>query len=201
MPDRARGTLRYAYAYAIGAAGLFVIASVGWGVSDHLERDDDFCTSCHIAPGRPLHAAIRRGFDAQPAATLAAAHRGERGDFHCIDCHGGVGVRGRMRVKALAAKDAFFYVIGDFEEPSRMRWPLWDEDCRQCHDVFDERAAEAWQSPKFHQLPLHNAALGVDCVECHRAHAVGNPDGNFLRAPEVRRQCARCHSEYEEGTG
>jgi predicted CXXCH cytochrome family protein len=198
MPSWVRGIRRD----AICATVLLVITAVAWSVSDRLERDDDFCTSCHIAPGRPLHAAIRRGFGAEPAATLAAAHRGAReSDFHCIDCHGGVGVRGRVRVKALAAKDAFFYVIGDFEEPTRMRWPLWDEDCRQCHDAFDERAVEAWQSPRFHQLPLHNAALGVDCVECHRAHAVGNPDGYFLRAPEVRQQCARCHSEYEEGSG
>jgi len=198
MPNRVRGFRRY----ATFAMVLVVMAGVGWSVSDRLERDDDFCTSCHIAPGQPLHASIRRSFDGEPAATLAAGHRGRRdADFHCIDCHGGVGWRGRVRVKALAAKDAFFYVIGDFEEPTRMRWPLRDEDCRQCHATFDAGIGEERRSQEFHRLALHNAALGVDCVECHRAHAAGNPDGNFLRAPEVRRQCARCHSEYEEGMG
>jgi len=80
-----------------------------------------------------------------------------------------------------------------------MRYPLWDEDCRQCHDSFDESGREEWQSPRFHQLPVHNAALGIDCVECHRVHeAGGSPDGFFLAVPWVRSQCARCHSEFEE---
>jgi nitrate/TMAO reductase-like tetraheme cytochrome c subunit len=199
MTDRGRALRRI----AIGAVAVLALAGAGWGISDRLERNDDFCISCHVAPGRPLHAAIRRDFDARPAATLAAAHRAaggrDGGAFHCIDCHGGVGLHGRARVKALAAKDAFFYVIGDFEEPTGMRWPLWDEDCRQCHAAFDEGAAEAWASPRFHQLSVHNAALGVDCVACHRAHPDGDPAGHYLRAREVRRECARCHSEYEEG--
>ena len=80
-----------------------------------------------------------------------------------------------------------------------MRWPLWDEDCTQCHARFDEREPEAWESPRFHQLGVHNAALGVDCVACHLAHdAPPEPTPHFLHAAHVRAQCARCHSEFEE---
>jgi hypothetical protein len=174
-----------------------------------LERDNDFCTSCHLAPGRPLHAGLRRDFDAAPPATLAAAHAAAAraevapgAGFRCIECHGGTGFVGRARVKALAARDAFWYVVGHFEEPTHMRWPLWDEDCLSCHPSFDTAAVAAWQSPRFHQLPVHNAALGVACVECHNAHdAGGNPDANFVHAPLVRAQCVRCHPQYEEGMG
>jgi OHCU decarboxylase len=102
------------------------------------------------------------------------------------------------RVKALAAKDAFWYVVGRFEEPESMRWPLWDEDCRRCHDEFDTSDVAAWQSARFHQLPVHNTKLGVACVECHTVHEPGgNPEAYFLRAPHVRTQCARCHAEFE----
>jgi nitrate/TMAO reductase-like tetraheme cytochrome c subunit len=141
-------------------------------------------------PARTARAAGAPGAGHDPAA------------FRCIDCHGGTSPLGRLRVKLLAARDAFWYVVGDFEEPTEMRWPLWDEDCLKCHTAFDESTVEAWRSPRFHQLPVHNAALGVDCVECHRVHAAGgNPTAFFLHAPSVRAQCVRCHPKFEEGVG
>jgi len=135
---------------AAAAVAAIVSAPLGWHLSDRLERDNDFCTSCHLTPDRPLHTEIRSGFDAAPAGTLAAVHGGATGerDFRCIDCHGGVGLVGRARVKALAAKDAFWYVVGRFEEPDHMRWPLWDEDCGQCHDEFDTSDVAAWESAR-----------------------------------------------------
>jgi len=197
MPSAARRRL----GFAVAVAAVMVSAPLGWHISDRLEQDNDFCTSCHLAPERPLHAGIRRDFDASPPESLAGVHasaEGERG-FRCIDCHGGASLVGRARVKALAAKDAFWYVVGHFEEPEGMRWPLWEEDCRQCHADFDTSDVEDWQSPRFHQLPLHNTALGVGCVECHTVHDPGgNSEAYFLRAPHVRTQCARCHSEFEE---
>jgi len=174
-------------------------------VTDHYEQDNDFCNACHLDSGAALHLGVRRGFDVRPPATLSAAHGAARqparadGAFRCIDCHGGHSLLGRARVKALAAKDAFWYVVGHFEEPEGMRWPLWDEDCSKCHPRFDESPAVAWQSPRFHQLPVHNAALGVACVSCHRVHEPGgNPDAFFLNAAWVRAQCARCHSQFAE---
>jgi len=109
---------------------------------------------------------------------------------------------GRLRVKVLAGKDAFWWLTGHFDEPDAMRWPLWDEDCSQCHASFDTREPEAWQSPRFHQLPVHNASLGVGCVECHFSHdSEVDVDAYFLDASRVRPQCARCHPEFEEGEG
>jgi hypothetical protein len=189
----------------VAAVAAVAAASAAWLVTDHLERDNDFCTACHLEPGVPLHRGIRRDFDRSPPASLAGLHarkarsEGEGGGFRCIDCHGGASLRGRMRVKALAAKDAFWYAVGCFEEPQAMRWPLWDEDCGQCHPSFDESQSKSWQSPRFHELPLHNVELGVGCVECHRSHdRGGDANAYFLRAPWVRTRCARCHSEFEE---
>jgi len=182
------------------------LGAAGWGVTDRLEQDDDFCNACHVSVGMPLHREIRRDFDARPAASLAGAHAAagsagrEDGAFRCIDCHGGASWLGRARVKTLAAKDAFFYVVGHFEEPRSMAWPLWDEDCRKCHARFDEPADEGGDAQRFHALAVHNARLGVDCVECHLAHATGVDRGaHFLAAPTVRAQCARCHTEFAQG--
>jgi len=207
---RPHGRRRRLARAVVGVAALGALsAPIGWVVTDRLERDNDFCNACHLPSGVPLHRDVRRDFDARPAASLAALHddagSGEdasahsAGGFRCIDCHGGVGWAGRARVKALAAKDAFWYAVGHFEEPDGMRWPLWDEDCTQCHDAFDESPAPEWRSPRFHELAVHNADLGVACVECHLVHDPGgDADAHFLHASHVRTQCARCHPEFED---
>ena len=186
-----------------------VVSSAGWVATDRLEQDDAFCNACHLdgwLSGTPLHTRQRDGFTAAVPRTLAGAHASalveERagGDaaFRCIDCHGGVSPLGRLRVKTLAAKDAFFWVTGAFEEPDGMRWPLWDEDCRQCHASFARKAGE-FEDPAFHDLGVHNAELGVDCVECHLSHEEGgNPEQWFVLADHVRAQCARCHERMAQ---
>jgi hypothetical protein len=188
-------------------AGLAVAltAPLGWVVTDRLERDDDFCNACHLEPELPLHRDVRRDFDRAPAVSLAGVHGAARLEgqggraFRCIDCHGGTSLAGRARVKTLAAMDAFWYLTGHFEEPDGMAWPLWDEDCLACHPSFEESEVESWQSPRFHQLPVHNVDLGVDCVACHLVHETGGqPEHHFLHADRVRARCAQCHTEFEE---
>ncbi len=186
-------------AIVVGAAA----APTGWLVTDHLEQDNDFCNACHLEPGVALHRDIRLDFDEVPAMSLAAAHASAAdGPFRCIDCHGGVSFAGRARVKALAAKDAFLYVAGRFEEPDHMRWPLWDEDCAQCHSSFEESGPRAGEATRFHELGVHNVELGVGCVECHLSHErVGSDAPHHLQVTRVRAQCARCHAEFEEDAG
>lgn len=176
-------------------------APAGWLVSDRLERDNDFCVACHLREDVPLHAEKRRDLQRTPAATLAAAHGAaevERRPFRCIDCHGGTGWLGRARVKALSARDAFWYAVRRFDEPDEMHWPLWDADCRKCHAEFDERAATSGRDPLFHELSVHNTALGVACVDCHLVHDEGGlPERDFLHPEPVRARCASCHPEFE----
>ena len=192
---------------AIALTAACFAAPAGWILSDRMEQNNDFCTSCHVSADVPLHIEIRRGFDANPPTTLSGVHGaspvrsrgvGAEAEFRCIDCHGGTSLVGRARVKALAAKDAFQYAIGSFEEPTGMGTALWDEDCTKCHAAFDEREVGEFESSRFHQLAVHNVELGVDCVECHQVHTRGgNPDAFFIRAEWVRRRCALCHSEFD----
>jgi hypothetical protein len=193
----------------VATASAALLAPAGWHGSDALERQNDFCNACHLGAGTPLHQGIRDDFDAAPARTLAAAHalagvqaRHEDPAFRCIDCHGGVGFLGKARVKLLAAKDALVWLTGRFEEPDHMAWPLLDADCRQCHDDFaDSSEPGPGGVVPFHALPVHNAVLEVDCVECHNSHdAGGEVDYDFLHPQHVRHQCARCHTRFEEGT-
>ena len=181
-----------------------VMAPTGWIVSDALERNNDFCTACHNADGTRLHSQIRHDFDGRPAHNLSALHAGagapkraERSATRCIDCHGGVGLAGRAKIKALAARDALVWLTGNFSEPTEMKHPLGDADCRQCHASFVEQAPDFGAAP-FHSIAVHNVELGLDCVECHQAHeADGAAESYFLRPEHVRAQCARCHSEFQ----
>jgi hypothetical protein len=197
--------IRWTRHLSILALAGVVLAAAGWLATDALERDNDFCNACHIRPDLPLHLEIRRDFDLRPAESLAALHaatpvegRPAAPSFRCIDCHGGVGLMGRARVKALAAKDAFWWMVGHFGEPEEMHWPLLDADCRQCHAEFAERGT-GFGDPAFHDLPVHNVDLGVGCVECHRAHGPGgNSSANFLHPVALRLQCAACHTEFQD---
>lgn len=189
----------------VAVLGVGIAGSVGgWVVTDALEADNDFCNACHLPTGAVLHGVIRAGFDALPAHNLAGIHGsaqvGDGGDirsFRCIDCHGGVGFVGRAKVKVLAAKDALVWLTGDFDEPNHMQVPLNEADCRQCHAKFAEGEMPDFGAVPFHGLAVHNADLGVNCVECHTAHVGGADETSyFLDAPSVREQCGRCHSEF-----
>ena len=187
----------------VGLAGLGVVS---WTVSDRVERENEFCLGCHLTPDVRLHEAIGRDFEHRPPASLAARHAevgvADREDegFRCIDCHGGTSWPGRLRVKVLAATDAARYFTGHFDEPERMPWPLWDEDCRKCHKSFDHAGTAEWDERPFHEGIGHRDNLGVACVDCHRVHDTGvDPDAHFLRASHVRTQCARCHSDFQDG--
>jgi len=183
---------------ALALAGL-LSTPAGWWVSDRLEEDNDFCVGCHLEPGVPLHREKRETLDQRPAATLAAAHGiagWEDRPFRCIDCHGGTGLLGKARVKALSAKDAFWYAVGRFDEPEEMHWPLWDADCAKCHTPFEERESEIGRDPLFHELAVHNVELGVACVACHFSHEEGGLADHYqLHAARVRAECAACHPE------
>ena len=209
MPDRnhrSRGRKSSSAIWLLMTAALtVVVAPAAWWITDILEADDDFCNSCHLPAGTPLHTEIRDDFDGRPPASLAARHadlmllnRPDSPNLRCIDCHGGVGLLGRARVKLLAVKDTFLYLSGQFGEPERMSWPLWDADCRQCHLRFAKRR-EGFDGDAFHGKPGHNVDLGVDCVECHTAHDAGvDPNLWFLRADAIRARCAQCHVEYAQ---
>jgi hypothetical protein len=187
---------------ALGLAAALA-TSGGWVASDALEAHNDFCNACHLTPEVPLHDQIRAGFDAIPAASLAAIHgsgaepaRALRPATRCIDCHGGVGFIGRSKVKLLAARDALVWLSGNFDEPDHMEYPLGEEDCRKCHLGFAKGMGFGSQEG-FHELSVHNADLGVTCIECHTVHNGGHDAATyFMEASRVREQCGRCHSEF-----
>ncbi len=177
----------------IGIAAVVAGAPAGWLASDALESNNDFCTSCHLDAQTPLHADKRRDFDAEPPGSLVAAHRSAKPELRCVDCHGGASFPNRLRVKAVAARDAVSYVLGRFEEPKQMAHPLWNEDCVKCHARYEPEREDA-----FHAIGVHNLPeFEFDCVQCHRAHPTGrDPALAFLASDDVLPVCRNCHEEF-----
>lgn len=173
----------------VGFAG----APLGWVVSDHFESRNEFCVACHLEPERRLHARKMHEFEAEPAVNLASLHLAAEADFRCVDCHAGASFVNKLRVKMLAARDAVRYFAGAFGEPSRMQYPLQDEDCVQCHARYAPR-----RDDDFHAFEAHNLSdFAYACVSCHRAHPVGAPaDRNFLDRQVVMPVCSNCHEEF-----
>jgi predicted CXXCH cytochrome family protein len=178
--------------------GLGLVACVaggpaGWLVSDALEANNDFCTSCHLDSKTPLHAHKRRDFEAAPATSLVAAHHAAKAEFRCIDCHGGASFPNKLRVKTVAARDAVQYVFGSFQEPEDMEFPLWNEDCTKCHATWKPERTDAFHAIGVHNLP----AFEFDCVQCHRAHPTGRDAAlDFLASDDVLPVCRNCHEEF-----
>ena len=99
-----------------------------------------------------------------------------------------------LRVKAVAARDLGRWLIGSFDEPDHMKHPLWNEDCRQCHQAYQPARED-----DFHAIVDHNVVdFEHRCVKCHRAHSTQgvSADLDFLNRAVVLPVCRNCHEEF-----
>jgi predicted CXXCH cytochrome family protein len=180
------------------------------------ERDNRFCVSCH------LHEAKFQRMVGPPASDLAAAHHASDIRVGCIACHGGADAAMRVRVWAGAGFDTLKFLAGVYAEPTGMRLPLRDRDCRQCHTPIgrespttgatgspaaadtatDSGAGYLAEAPavrggriSYHGFREHDG-VDVRCVACHTAHTTdSSPGEQFLSRRVVEPVCQRCHRE------
>lgn len=167
-----------------GVGGLHGIRAV--------ESYDPFCTVCHLQDHQDY---LDDG--ARPKAgvrTLAGWHA-RAGGVRCISCHGEEGIAGMIRTTILASKDLYKFIIGDFEQPSRVFHPILDKDCAKCHD--EERLLELADGA-FHAIVDH-AELEANCVQCHNGHRMGGERAKaFLVAATAQPRCDACHDDLEQ---
>lgn len=180
---------------------VLILGGIGVVGSDRLERENDFCNSCHLPGDTPLHLEIRQRFDRVIPRNLAGAHgRGwveEREDpaFRCIDCHAGSGLFERGAIKILSARDGLRYLVGAFDEPERMSFELSKETCLRCHPSFRHSAAPGWMLHAYHGRPAHAGTDVPPCIRCHSVHeADGDAFAYFMSRERVDLQCRECHA-------
>jgi predicted CXXCH cytochrome family protein len=114
----------------------------------------------------------------------------------------------RLEVWAVAGFDTLRFLAGAYAEPTRMRLPLSDAECWQCHTpILRARAADASAfaaeaategrgGTSYHAIREHET-VGIACVRCHTSHTTDSDAGNrFIAKTRVRPICAECHTEF-----
>lgn len=165
-----------------GLAALPLIAS------ETLKRDPAFCAACHLPDGTTLHAAKNRLFREQPPRDLAALHRAKQADFSCAGCHDGRTFGQRLAVRWEEAANTAAYFLGNYKEPERLKAGLMpDETCESCHHTLPT------EHGTFHGITAHRPKIKFPCIDCHAAHAAGNPAYHYIDIERMKKTCARCH--------
>ena len=186
---------------ALGAMGVVLVAAASLAVLHAKERDNRFCVSCH------LHQEKFDRFTASAATDLAGAHQVKDPRVGCIACHGGADAGMRLRVWALAAMDTAKYLASLHEEPTSMRLPLREAECRQCHTPILKVSAPAGPSlqamspvvpsPAGRAGSSEEAGYAVEAQTEGRTgtsyHALRDHDG-------VKIRCVRCHTSHTIGS-
>ena len=157
-----------------------------------MESYDPFCTACHLQDHQDY---LDDGARVKNAVqTLGGWHKSV-GDVRCISCHGEEGITGMIRTTILANKDLYKFIIGDYEQPSRVFHPILDNDCVKCHE--EERLLEL-ADDAFHAISDH-AELKANCVQCHNGHRLdGERAKGFMVAATAQPRCDACHDELEQ---
>ena len=172
----------------VAAAGIIGFAA-GAIITDRLEQDNRFCIACH-RPEKPLHAKVYTSFYplGGKLLSLAAAHN-VKGQVKCIDCHIGADVKDYLIVKGIAGVAAIKWVVGAYEDPKTLIYPLGDRTCLKCH-------LDGGQNPKvekaFHNAPYHRDPRNR-CSDCHRSHLEAPDETRFLLRSIVKPRCDQCH--------
>lgn len=157
-----------------------------------VESYDPFCTSCHLQDHQDYLDDARRTKKA--IRTLGGWHL-VGGEVNCISCHGEEGIVGMARTTYLAAKDTVKFVLGDYEQPSRVFHPVQDKDCLKCHE--DERTLKLGEED-FHVI-LDHAELPFACVQCHNGHRTGGRKAKRFIVPKTAQpRCNHCHNDLDQ---
>ena len=174
------------------------------------ERDNRFCVSCHLHDEKFSRLVAATGTD------LAGFHHERKADVGCIACHGGADAAMRFKVWTVAGLDTLRFLAGTYAEPTHMRFPLRDAECRQCHapilrarpagsrpvDPTDEGSfvteaeTEGRGGTSYHAIREHET-VKIDCTRCHTAHTTDSDAGSrFIAKARVRPLCGGCHKEF-----
>ncbi|MBF0169985.1 MAG: NapC/NirT family cytochrome c [Nitrospinae bacterium] len=172
---------------------LFAVAI--WQAGEQVKQSPDFCVSCHLQSGQPLHGEKERAMKGTPPRTLAGAHHqattGERPG--CYRCHRGSGRGERVVTAWYELKNTVTYLVGAFEEPKRLSRPFRDESCLDCHRALRRDAARGG----YHAFAAHDGIARIACADCHPIHTSAEGEGLYRRAV-IEGKCAACHQRPDQ---
>ncbi len=175
---------------------VLAIPSTAAGISIHMENNDAFCASCHTEPETTFVKRVDLArINAADPQDLATAHAIAGQTVHCIDCHSGPGIMGRMDALTLGARDLIAYARGNYPQPAPLTHPIPDSYCTKCHaDYALDRSFDNHYHVFLARWQRFAGEKAAGCVDCHTGHVQdGDPRLAFLNEPRVVAQCNACH--------
>ena len=201
--------------FVVGMFVMIALAIATVAAALKVEEQDRFCASCHSQPETTFveqAQALK-----QMSVTLAAYHAKPQewknhpqvllsltnallatdiAPVRCIDCHGGVGLAGRIQTLTLAAEDATLWYSGRAIQPAILSHPISDQVCLSCHATV--RDTPGFDN-HFHSYLKDPKAPTLACTGCHIAHETSSAATNFIERPFVAQPCASCHIALGKG--
>jgi hypothetical protein len=161
------------------------------------ERDNRFCVACH------LHDEKFGRLMARSPTDLAGVHHQRKDEVGCIACHGGAALSMRLRVWAVAGLDTVKFLVGKYGEPTHMRLPLRDADCRQCHTpilpvarLWSVPAKPTGSGPPKPPTAVDPSDESTFVAEAETEGRRGNSFHAIREHDSVRVHCVRCHASH-----
>lgn len=182
---------------------IILLPASGFAFAASQESRDLFCGSCHSIPETVF---LLRSTASQPS-DLASYHTTQK--THCIDCHSGQGLGGRLQAEILGAGNAFKWYSGTAVQPAPLTHPIRDENCLKCHDQITDRGyvtknkvlIETGEAENGHWhvfLPRWQSqdTSAGSCVSCHSGHALdGVVQILYLNEQHTSAVCNSCHQK------
>lgn len=180
-------------------------AAAGVTVASEMEKDNNFCGSCHTEPETTYLTRFAMALSDR-APDLAAFHyrhsqsviTPQIDKIRCVDCHVGEGVLGRATVLSLAAFDAFKYYTRTARQPAQIVFNVQNEACVKCHEQDVKKFADSPVRPfiidnHFHYKYYQPGAPPVTCTDCHIAHQEGSELNQYQFRKITVPVCEACH--------
>jgi len=170
-----------------------LLTAGGFTFAASQEQKDAFCASCHTQPESTFYERSTAG----QAVDLASAHTAE--DTHCIDCHSGPGVSGRVSAEMLGAHNALAWFSKTAVQPAVLTKPIADANCLKCHaEVTTRRGGDNHFHAFLARWQSRDANAGT-CTSCHSSHTTDGDVQQFLNRARTEAVCQDCHTALGEG--
>lgn len=169
--------------FGLGITGIIVIAVVvllSVGATTYYTSTSAFCNNCHE-------------MSTQNASWTRSTHT----EVECIDCHGGVGVKGYVEAKIGGLRQAYQHFFG---EVGTIVAHVDDPVCMTCHffskDPGYQYDAMLHNDPLFVPDKLHKAHFKDKQAKCTTCHARLVHGSVVSGGAEMQKQvCMDCHTK------
>ncbi|MHB8171407.1 MAG: cytochrome c3 family protein [Thermincolia bacterium] len=146
--------------FFILVSGLLIFIGVVSIIGMEATMTPNFCAKCHV-------------MTPEYQTWAATSHS----NISCTDCHIEPGLGNLVAAKAAAMKELYRYVTDTYPRPLKMKHPIDNKVCEQCHSIKNRNFTTSGDIIIPHTTHLESKKAKVYCVSCHAGVAHGKISG------------------------